>query len=121
MPMHPDFADWYRTVHIEPKAEELQLRWQGVETFQQRAIATDVSNASRLFFGLTIKESDWLPQFREDFKAVDATFSVRDNNAELQVLAGAALACMFTDSDTESTAAALALVCGSCNGNRSAP
>jgi hypothetical protein len=119
--MHPDFADWYRTVHIEPRADELENRWQAIEAFQKKGNSSDFCDAARVFFGLTPKNDGFLPKYREEFKAVDTAFSMRDNNAELQVLAGATLANRFSERDGWGTMTALSLVCGACEGNRKAP
>lgn len=119
--MHPDFADWYRRVEIEPKSDDLQKRWQAIEAFHQKATPTDLANATRVFFGLTPKDENFMAKYRAEFKATDDVFPMRDNDAELQVLAGATLARKFGGSDDWGTAAALALVCGASEGARKAP
>jgi hypothetical protein len=121
MPMHQDFADWYRRVHIEPKEEDLGKRWEAIEAFHEKAKPSDLCDATRVFFGLPPKSEDFLQKYRDVFKATDSAFPMRDNDAEIRVLAGATLANHFTESDKWASLAALALVCGSCEGNRKAP
>src|SRR5262249_6592381 len=98
MPMHPDFADWYRRIEIDPKADELQKRWQAIEAFHQKATATDLADATRVFFGMAPGSQGFLAKYRTEFKATDDAFPMRDNDAELQVLAGATLAKNFAGS-----------------------
>lgn len=116
--MHKDFADWYRKVHIEPKADDLEKRWLAIEAFHQEVTADDMCDAARVFFGLTPKDGDFLERYRQEFKDVDSAFAMHENQAELQVLAGATLANHFGAGDGWATAAALSLVCGACEGGR---
>src|SRR6185437_4784291 len=81
----------------------------------------DLTNATRVFFGLTPKDEHFLPNFRAEFKAIDHAFAMRDNDAELQVLSGATLANNFGENDERATMTALSLVCGACEGVRKAP
>lgn len=119
--MNPDFADWYRRVQIEPKADELEKRWQAIEAFHGKATSSDLCDATRVFFGQAPKDEHFLPRYRAEFKVIDGAFPMRDNYAELQVLAGATLANHFGGGDERATMTALALVCGACDGARKAP
>ncbi len=120
--MHQDFADWHRVVSIVPQADELQKRWQAVEAFSKETTARDVTELVRLFYGLPPRDSQFLAKFRSAFKAADDAFRMKDNDAELRVLAGATLVNHFRyGQDGWSAAAALALVCTGCQGLRAAP
>ena len=119
--MNDDFPDWYRRVDIEPKAENLQKRWQAIEAFHQKATASDLAEATRLFFGLPPRDEQFLPKYRAEFKDTDDVFPLRDNDAELQALAGATLANHFSHNDDWAILAALAVTCGACQGGRKAP
>jgi hypothetical protein len=121
MAMHQDFADWYRRVHIDPNADELEKRWVGIESFHEKATTSDLCDAARVFFGLTPKDDAFLSKYREEFKAADSAFPMRDNGAELQVLAGATLANHFSNRNTLAIVTALSLSCGACEGRRKAP
>lgn len=119
--MHPDFADWYRRVEIDPKSDDLQKRWQGIEAFHLKATRSDLTNVTRVFFGLTPRDENFLAKYRAEFKATDDVFPMRYNGAELQVLAGATLARNFGGGEEWAAAAALALACGASGGARKAP
>lgn len=119
--MNDDFADWYRRVDIEPKSEDLQKRWQAIEVFHQKATASDLTEVTRLFFGLRPREEDFLAKYRAEFKATDHVFPMRDNDAELQALAGATLANYFGHNDDWAILTALAVTCGANQGGRKAP
>src|SRR5471032_2977151 len=97
MAMHRDFADWYRRVHIEPKEEVLEKRWEAIAAFHKKARPSDLCEAARVFYGLPPKHEEFLPIYRYEFKTADAAFPMRDNDAELQVLAGATLANYFRE------------------------
>src|SRR5438105_15806872 len=119
--MHPHFADWYRRVHIDPKEDELEKRWQAVDAFDKKATSSDLADATRVFFGQPPKDENFLAKYRTEFKATDGGFAMLDNDAELQVLAGATLANYFDEGDEWAIMTAFGLVCGRCEGNRNAP
>jgi hypothetical protein len=118
---HPAFADWYRRVSIDPKAEDLPKRWQGVTAFVQKSTFANICDLARQFFGLPTKEAQFLAKFRDAFKAADAAFPLRDNGAELQVLAGATLAAHLQFTNGEEISAALVMVCTSFSSHRKPP
>jgi hypothetical protein len=120
--VHQDFADWLRVVSIEPQADELQKWWQAVEAFSKASSAGDLAELARLFYGLPLRDARFLGRFRAAFKATDDAFRMKDNDAEIRVLAGATLVNHFRDDQDEwGPAAALALVCANCQGLRAAP
>lgn len=119
--MHPDFADWYRRVDIEPTSELLQNRWQAIEAFHENLGPSDLISATRVFFALGPKDEEFLSKYRAGFKAVDDTFTMRDNDAEIQVLAGTTLVRLCMEGGKWEVAAALAVVCGAAEGARKSP
>jgi hypothetical protein len=119
--MHPDLADWYRVVAIEPKAEDLQRRWQAIESLCESKTPSDLIELVRLFYGQPCRDSEFLAKFRSVFKAADEAFAMRDNDAEIRVLAGAALVRQFCHEEPWGTASALAVLSGFCQGLRTAP
>lgn len=88
--MHPNFAEWYRIVSLEPDGTKLLKRWAGVKAWAAALHAQDdhVLETVRIFQGLPSK----VPRepFLAAFRNQDAAFPQR-NDLELQVLAGAAL------------------------------
>lgn len=119
--MHRDFADWYRAVSLVPKAEELQKRWQALDSFAENSAATDVAELARLFYGLPHRDEKFEERFRRPFKEADESFAMRDNLAELRVLAGAALIRHFEHGGAWAAGAALAICCTDCQGLRPPP
>ncbi len=115
--MNEGFADWYRTISIEPKSEELQKRWRGVEEFASDAARDDVTSLARVFFGMPFVP-EFVDRFRTTFKQIDDTFPMQRNDAELRVLAGATLLKLFEFSPGWDLSAAFSLVCGSYCGLR---
>jgi hypothetical protein len=118
--MHNDFADWYRRLDIEPKDEDLQKRWKGIENFHENATGADLAEATRLFFKMPAIDPGFLDRFRESFKAADASFPMRKNDAEMQVLAAGSLVKQF-ENVRWSPLVSLYLLCGSAQGARTAP
>ena len=112
MPMHANFADWYRSASVTPKEGELQKRWAGVEVLAKDPTRDLIIGLARLF-AVNPKSDASLPAgFFEAFRAQDETFSQRDNTHELRVLAGAVLRQIIEAEDEDSKSASLALVCG---------
>lgn len=111
--MHTHFADWYRLISIEPKPEELQKRWQGVEVFSEAVSAEQLPDLARLFYKLPIRSDVFIEAFRAAFKKADESFPMRDNDAELQVLAGSVLVDLLRYASDWGIASALAVVSAS--------
>jgi hypothetical protein len=108
--VHRDFADWYRVVSLDPRPELLLQRWKAIEAFTNDASVLDILDLTRIFYALKPKQDTLLERLRTGFKATDESFPMRGNDAELQVLAGAALVDFLRHSDGWNWAAALALV-----------
>ena len=110
--MHKDFADWYRLVDLQPKGETIEKRWQAIEQFCESVNAAQALELIRLFYGRSAKDHGFLGTFRSPFKTVDGTFPMRDNAAELQVLAGATTVQILEDDRYElADVVALGIVC----------
>lgn len=119
--MHPDFADWYRKVTLACDSTLLQHRWNGLDAFVNDASHEEVIELARLFFGLPPRDNSFISSLRKRFKEADEAFPMRDNDAELRVLAGAALVKLLDYDDKWSTLSALTLICGASWALREAP
>jgi hypothetical protein len=81
--MHKDFADWYRAAGIEPTADELSLRWKGVEKYEPER--NEIAVLAPFFYGLSQPSETFLGSLRAPFKEVDAAFKMTNNDNELRV------------------------------------
>jgi GTPase-associated system-like protein len=117
--VHRYFADWYRMAAIEPHGDLLQKRWEAIEGVVYAAEVPDTLELVRVFYGSPRKTSRFVERYRDAFKACDLTFPMRDNDAELRVLAGATLvALLHARGGVLADVAALAIVSGDCRGLR---
>lgn len=113
MQMHKDFADWYRAVELEPQAVALEKRWATVDRLTEVVDSGRGLDLVRFFVGLKPRAEDFSAWFPEEFKTEDPAFQMKNNAAELQVLAGAlCIAGLHSDAQDGdlSDAIALALV-----------
>lgn len=115
--MNDKFADWYRIVTTGTEQalapDLLERRWSGLEGFLEELIAGDMVDLARLLLATRLDSNLLLQKLKTSFKATDAAFPLKDNNLELRVLAGSALAVRFEDgADPGTDAAALALHVG---------
>src|SRR5947208_3461356 len=90
--MDPLFSDWYHSTGVDVSDDELKKRWLGVEQFVENLQIDQALNLVRLFDGAISEENDFKQQFGLAIQGADATFRVRNNDHELRILAGAALA-----------------------------
>jgi hypothetical protein len=117
--VHRDFADWYRIAAIELSGEMLEKRWQAIETFVESLDIPGALELVRLFYARPPKDSSFIETYRAAFKDTDPTFPMRDNDLELRVLAGAAIAHLLeTDTAQLADATALGMVCAGYRGLR---
>jgi hypothetical protein len=117
--VHRYFADWYRVAAIEPQGDLLQKRWEAIEGVVYAAEVPDTLELVRVFYGSPRKSARFVDRYRDAFKACDLTFPMRDNDAELRVLAGATLVTLLhARGGTLADVAALAMVSGECRGLR---
>jgi hypothetical protein len=113
MPIHPSFADWYRSAALTPPEALLDKRWAGVEDSVKQPSAALLLSLAKLFTLSIAAESAVPAGFRDTFRAHDEAFPSRNNLQELRVLAGAILRLVIEQNQPLSPLAALALVCGS--------
>jgi len=117
--MHKYFAEWYRAAGLEPKAEDLEKRWQAVEGFAKEIKLHNALELVRLFYARSPQSVDFAESYIGAFQKADPTFPMRDNAVELRVLSGATVAHIFeTTRTTVTDAVALAMVSGFCRGLR---
>lgn len=118
--MHDLFSEWYRPNGIAPTAEDLQNRWNAIESFSGEVSEAYGMELVRLYYGIPLKDSKFPIEYRKAFKEADATFRMRDNDIELQILAGASIAHELTqDSSPVADVIGLAIMSLYCKGLRS--
>lgn len=117
--MHKYFAEWYRAAGVDPKAADLEKRWQGVEGFAKSLNLQNGLELVRLFYARPPQSTSFLDEYSTVFQEADPTFPMRDNALELQVLAGATIAHVVqTTRSNMADAIALGMLCGYCQGLR---
>jgi hypothetical protein len=118
--MHEHFANWYRLATVEPKAEILEKRWQGIEKFAATKTPAKVLELVRLFYQLPQQDDEIIAQYKTAFKNEDAAFLTKDNDLELQVLAASSLMHLLIPNrpSTEADVCALAIMTCLCQGLR---
>jgi hypothetical protein len=118
--VHRFFADWYRVAAIEPQPETLQKRWDAIQRTVRDLDVGDALELVRLFYGSPRCLPRFAERYRDAFKARDVTFPMRDNDAEIRVLAGATVVALL-DSRPGPVAdvTALAMASADCRGLRS--
>ncbi len=117
--MHKYFADWYRIAAIEPHPDVLEKRWEGVQGIVYSLDVADVLEVARLFHGAPRTDGRFVERYRDAFKACDVTFQMRDNDAELRVLAGATIVSLLGSRvGPMADLGALAMLCPDCRGLR---
>lgn len=114
--MHDNFVDWYRHVDPDPREETLQKRWNGIKEVLSRTDLDTYLDLIRIFVGVPLGEVRLTSTLNQVFKSRDTTFSVVDNQAMLQVLAGSALLAVWTATSPQGDVAALALISADCHG-----
>jgi hypothetical protein len=65
--VHKDFSDWYRIASIDQRDVDLKARWDAVEAFAKDSSVDDLANGARLFYGLPLKDPEFLNRFRAPF------------------------------------------------------
>lgn len=108
--MHRDFAEWYRAVALDPKGQELELRWRGVEYLAAKVDADDIVELARLTIRRPSIRPASLTKIQGAFLKYDPTFKLQKNAAELSILAGAALVHLMSREKTLQLGVAGALV-----------
>lgn len=117
--MHKYFAEWYRAAGLEPKAEDLEKRWEALEAFGNDIEVVHALELVRIFYSRPHPAGNFIDEYASSFHEVDKNFPMRENALELQVLSGATIAHIVeTTRTTVTDAIALAMVCGFCQGLR---
>ena len=80
------FPERYARAYADPRQEQLELRWQGVE---ECAKAIAIGQLPQLLLLTRGRPADpsFVNLFRDFFRAKDVNFKLRDNDYELQILA----------------------------------
>jgi hypothetical protein len=114
------FANWYALVRPEPSSEILDKRWAGIEKYCGVANEDHVFELVRLFFNRPVLNEASEEEFRTAFRDADSAFLMKNNDVEVQVLAGSAIANILEQKPSNLTdATALSVLCGNCRNLRS--
>ncbi|WP_368508190.1 GTPase-associated system all-helical protein GASH [Bradyrhizobium lupini] len=109
LPMRDEFPRWYRVVDVGENRARLDARWKGVSSLVD---AADVGIIDTMLAVLvktrTQPDADTMAELRGHFKAADDLFEMSNNDRELEVLCGAALATVLEGTDDVAAKAALA-------------
>jgi hypothetical protein len=120
--MNEHFGDWYREAELEPDADKLEKRWQGIKNFatsRKKRKRAGVLDLVRIFYGLSPNDDSLTQNFRGFFFRTDPLFPMRDNTLELRVLSGAVIAYLIEKHPAElGDMLSLAVICGECQGLR---
>jgi hypothetical protein len=121
VPMREEFPRWYRLVGMGDNRERLELRWKGVfglvGNADRKSIETMIAIALRT---KPRPQTANVALLRQTFKDVDDLFDMEDNDRELEILCGSALATLFETDSNKAVLAALSTTTASCGGVRSA-
>ena len=115
--MHNYFATWLGGVNVHLTDDVARSRWAAVEALV--GWATDSGKAVRLSSAAVAVASISAEQRQEIAQVLqggDASFSMMDNDAELQVLAASAVVQLFKDEGAVADAAALSVATGAFGG-----
>lgn len=109
LPMRDEFPRWYRAVDVSENRARLDARWKGVSSLVG---AADVGINDTLLAVLvktrTQPDAETMAELRGYFKAADDLFEMSNNDREIEVLCGAALATVLEKADDIAAQAALA-------------
>jgi hypothetical protein len=95
--MNPLFPDWYRPIHLSPTPELLERRWNAaIRLLPKGSPFNACRDLLRLFIGIRAQNEQG---FIDTLKSSDPTFPGKDNELEVRVLGGAALANKLAESD----------------------
>jgi len=119
--MNEHFPDWYREANLNPTQELLKQRVKGINKVVSTTKTDQVLELVRLLFSLPLLGESFHKTFCHAFRSADPTFPLRNNERELSVLAGAAIAEIIQKSNETANVAALATICASFLPYRSEP
>lgn len=117
--MHPDFPRWHEAIGLGSEQERRAARWTGVSTVAGDGTSKNIETLLRLAFKTRQPAASApLAKIREAFKAADAGFEMKDNDREMQVLAGAALSQLMSRGGPAGAVAALSVTTAALSGGR---
>lgn len=117
--MHPQFGEWYQAVSLPQNGDTLKIRWAAADSFS--ITQTSAAQLAQVAFG-NLSNEEFEIAFRDHMRAADASFRMKNNEAELSLLACAALVSLFrnpSDLPDEALTAAFAIKSASLSGLRS--
>src|SRR5579884_533452 len=119
--MNASFGEWYRKAKIQPRNEDLVARTKAIEVFMKKVDEKKIAELVRRFVNLPSKDNDVMNGLTKELLAMDAAFQAENNDIEMQVLSGSALATLFEQPSTSADFAALLLISAAAQGFRKAP
>jgi len=109
-PMRDEFPRWYRAVDVSENRDRLAMRWQGVASSVAGADRSTVETMIAMLLRTKSRpNADAKASFRAHFKTADDMFDGGDNDREMEILSGAALATLLDDDTDIAAHAALSL------------
>jgi len=109
--MHKSFADWYQlAATVKPTGEMLTKRWLAVEAMAKWEKRGQLQDLVRLVRGTCPSDAPIRGTIADAVRASDNTFSTRDNEGELRVLAGATIVAVLDAPSERADLVGLALV-----------
>lgn len=119
--MNPSFGEWYRKGKIQPRNEDLVARTKAIEAFTKKVDENKIAELIRCFAGLPAKGKEVTEAFTKELLSSDAAFPIQNNEVEMQVLCGAALATLLEQPSANADCAALLLISAVGQGFRKPP
>lgn len=113
--MHSLFADWHRSVDLEPVLDTLSTHWNVAVELAEDSDLAEATGLAALFLR-TPGNAEARERLQTTAKEADPTFPVRDNDAIIGVIAGAALMHLMGLDIALGDAGSLAVVCGHAHG-----
>lgn len=118
-PMREEFPRWYRVVAMGDNRERLEARWKGVIDLVENADQKRVES----MISLALRTKPRPPEanvasLRQSFKKADDLFDMQDNDREMEILCGTALATLIGSQGEQAALAALLITTASCAGTR---
>lgn len=101
------FSESYTKVCVEALREQLDLRWQGIETYCEKD-EIDIYSLVKLYYGLKT-DDEFHQEFISVFNSIDISFT-QNNKREISVLAGNILAILM-ERDSFQLFTVLSIIC----------
>jgi hypothetical protein len=107
-PMREEFPRWYRAVELGDNRAKLDARWKGVSSLAKAADRGMIETILAVLLKTKSRpDAQAITALRGHFKAADDLFEMSNNDRELEVLSGAALATVLDGSGDIAAWAAL--------------